>query len=281
MARRRALGKGLEALISTTMEAGPSLREISVESIAPNPHQPRQTLDPMALQELADSIREHGLIQPLIVTQQGQVYQLIAGERRWEAAKIAGLDRVPALIKDATPQQMLELALVENIQRADLNPLEEAGAYQQLIDDFGLTQLQVAERVGKSRAAVANSVRLLRLPVEVKESLAVGKIREGHARALLGLPNEETQRLALQQVIERGLNVRQTEELVRRKTTPPAEPRGERSRSPETDFLERAFCEALSTKVRLIRSRRGGRLIIHFYSEEELEALHELIVNQP
>lgn len=281
MARRRALGKGLEALISTTVEPGPSLSEISVESIVPNPHQPRQTLDPTALQELADSIREHGLIQPLIVTQQGQEYQLIAGERRWEAAKIAGLERVPAMIKDATPQQMLELALVENIQRADLNPLEEAGAYQQLIDDFGLTQAQVAERVGKSRAAVANSVRLLRLPGEVKESLALGQIREGHARALLGLPDEDAQRLALKQVIQRGFNVRQTESLVRGKITPPSEPRVERSRSPETSSLEKAFSEALSTKVRLIRSRRGGRLIIHFYSEEELEALHELIVNQP
>jgi ParB family chromosome partitioning protein len=281
VARRRALGKGLEALISTTVEPGPSLSEISVESIVPNPHQPRQTLDPTALQELADSIREHGLIQPLIVTQQGQEYQLIAGERRWEAAKIAGLERVPAMIKDATPQQMLELALVENIQRADLNPLEEAGAYQQLIDDFGLTQAQVAERVGKSRAAVANSVRLLRLPGEVKESLALGQIREGHARALLGLPDEDAQRLALKQVIQRGFNVRQTESLVRGRITPPSEPRVERSRSPETNYLERAFSEALSTKVRLIRSRRGGRLIIHFYSEEELEALHELIVNQP
>jgi ParB family chromosome partitioning protein len=281
VARRRALGKGLEALISTTVEPGPSLSEISVESIVPNPHQPRQTLDPTALQELADSIREHGLIQPLIVTQQGQEYQLIAGERRWEAAKIAGLERVPAMIKDATPQQMLELALVENIQRADLNPLEEAGAYQQLIDDFGLTQAQVAERVGKSRAAVANSVRLLRLPGEVKESLALGQIREGHARALLGLPDEDAQRLALKQVIQRGFNVRQTESLVRGRITPPSEPRVERSRSPETNYLERAFSEALSTKVRLIRSRRGGRLIIHFYSEEELEVLHELIVNQP
>jgi ParB family chromosome partitioning protein len=280
VARRRALGRGLEALISATAEVGPGLREISVESISPNPHQPRQALDPVALQELADSIREHGLIQPLIVTQQGQQYQLIAGERRWEAAKMAGLSRVPALVKDATPQQMLELALVENIQRSDLNPLEEASAYQQLIEDFSLTQAQVAQRVGKSRAAVANSVRLLRLPQEAKESLAAAQISEGHARALLGLPEAETQCRALYRVIQRGLNVRQTEDLVRRWTAPPAEPRPEPARSPETEALERAFCEALSTKVRLVRSREGGRLIIHFYSEEELGALHELIVNR-
>ena len=280
MARRRVLGKGLEALIPTPVEAGPGLREIPVESIVPNPHQPRQALDPIALQELADSIREHGLIQPLIVTQQGQRYQLIAGERRWQAAKLVGLSRVPALVKDATPQQMLELALVENIQRADLNPLEEASAYQQLIEDFGLTQAQVAGRVGKSRATVANSVRLLRLPQEVKESLAAGRISEGHARALLGLPEAETQSRALRRVIQRGLNVRQVEELVRRWTAPPPEPKPEPDRSPETEALERAFCEALGTKVRLVRSKEGGRLIIHFYSEEELDALYELVVNR-
>jgi ParB family chromosome partitioning protein len=280
VARRRALGKGLEALIPTAVVIGPGLREISVESIVPNPLQPRQALDPNALQELADSVREHGLIQPLIVTQQDQTYQLIAGERRWQAAKMAGLSRVPALVKDATPQQMLELALVENIQRADLNPLEEASAYQQLIEDFGLTQAQVAGRVGKSRAAVANSVRLLRLPPEVKESLVAGQISEGHARALLGLPEAETQRRALHRLIQRELNVRQTEELVRRWIAPPAEPKPESDRSPETEALERAFGEALSTKVRLVRSKEGGRLIIHFYSEEELEALYELMVNR-
>jgi len=259
---------------------GPGLREIPVESIVPNPLQPRQGLDPNALQELADSVREHGLIQPLIVTQQDQTYQLIAGERRWQAAKMAGLSRVPALVKDATPQQMLELALVENIQRADLNPLEEASAYQQLIEDFGLTQAQVAGRVGKSRAAVANSVRLLRLPPEVKESLAAGQISEGHARALLGLPEADTQRRALHRLMQRELNVRQTEELVRRWIAPPAEPKPESDRSPETEALERAFGEALSTKVRLVRSKEGGRLIIHFYSEEELETLYELMVNR-
>lgn len=280
MATRRALGKGLEALIPRAVAIGPGLREIPVESILPNPHQPRQALDPVALQELADSIREHGLIQPLIVTQQEERYQLIAGERRWQAAKMAGLSRVPALVKHATPQQMLEMALVENIQRADLNPLEEASAYQQLIDDFGLTQAQVAGRVGKSRVAVANSVRLLRLPQEVKESLAAGGISEGHARALLALPEAETQCRALHRVIGRGLNVRQTEELVRRWSTPPQASKPEPNRSPETEALERAFREALSTKVRLVRRKEGGRLIIHFFSEEELEALYELIVNR-
>ena len=281
MARRRVLGKGLEALIPTAMDAGSGLREIPVESIGPNPHQPRQALDPVALQELANSIQEHGLIQPLVVVQQGQGYQLIAGERRLQAAKLVGLSQVPALVKDATPQQMLELALVENIQRADLNPLEEAAAYQQLIEDFGLTQAQVARRVGKSRTAVANSVRLLRLPLEVKESLVTGQLSEGHARALLGLPEAKVQHRALRRVIKRGLNVRQTEELVRRWAAPLPEPKDEPRDDPETSALERAFCEALGTRVRLVRNREGGRLVVYFYSEEELDALYGLVVNQP
>jgi len=280
VARRKALGKGLEALIPTQLQAEPGLRQISVDAIVANPHQPRQALDPIALQELSDSIREHGLIQPLIVTEQGQRYQLIAGERRWRAARLAGLTRVPALVKDATSQQMLELALVENIQRADLTPLEKASAYRQLMEDFGLTQAQVAQRVGKSRAAVANCVRLLHLPQQVKEGLAAGQISEGHARALLGLPDAETQRRALRRVIQRGLNVRQAEELVRRWTAPAPERKLEPERSPETEALERAFSEALGTRVRLVRRKEGGRLIIHFYSEEELTGLYELIVNR-
>jgi len=281
VSRRRALGKGLEALIPTTAEEVPGLREIPVESIVPNPHQPRQALDPVALQELADSIREHGLIQPLIVTRRERDYQLIAGERRWRAAKLAGLSQVPALVKEVTSQQMIELALVENIQRADLNSLEEASAYQQLIEEFGLTQAQVAQRVGKSRAAIANSVRLLRLPREIKESLAAGQISEGHARALLGLPGAEAQVRAWRQVIQRGLNVRQTEELVRRWTAPPSEAPTDAKPSPEVDALERAFSEALGTRVRLVRGKGSGRLVIYFYSEEELEALYELMVARP
>jgi len=180
MSRRRGLGKGLEALIPVIEETADGLLQVPVSAISPNPMQPRTTMEPQALAELAASIKEHGLIQPLVVTQQGpEHYQLIAGERRWEAARLAGLATIPVVVKDATPQQVLELALVENIQRADLNPLEEATAFQQLVDEFGLTQEQVAERVGKSRVAVTNTLRLLRLPPEVKQALAKGAIREG------------------------------------------------------------------------------------------------------
>lgn len=282
MTKKRGLGKGLEALIPvTTGERPGGMVEVPVDDIAPNPMQPRQKLDSESLEELAASIREHGLIQPLIVS--GTVpgvgsapYQLIAGERRLEAARLAGLSKVPVIVKEATPQEMLALALVENIQRADLNPLEEASAYRQLMDEFGMTQEQVAEQVGKSRVAVANTVRLLRLPAAVKSALAGGQISEGHARALLGL-EEEAQLRALKAVIKQRLNVRQTEELVRRMLAGP-QPRREQATSPETEALERKFRERLGTKVRLFRSKRGGKLVIHFYSEEELQAIYDVIL---
>ena len=279
MAKKRGLGKGLGALIPVS-ETGPT--EVPVDAIAPNPMQPRQDLDLEALEELAASIREHGLIQPLIVSQvsdvEAQPYQLIAGERRLEAAKLADLTKVPVIIREASPQEMLELALVENIQRADLNPLEQATAYRHLMDDFGLTQEQVAERVGKSRVAVANSVRLLRLPDEIKGSLAQGQITEGHARAMLALDGPDGQRNVWKAIIGRGLNVRQTEELVRRLTAEPRPKRLGQPPSPETKALEDRFREALGTKVQLFRSKRGGRLVIHFYSEEDLQALCDLVV---
>ena len=291
MSKKRGLGRGLGALIPVD-ERPSGLREVPVSAIVPNPHQPRQALDEESLQELAASIREHGLIQPLIVSEippeesedplsRTPRYQLIAGERRWEAAKRAGLEMVPVLVREATPQQMLELALVENIQRADLNPLEEALAYRSLMDDFGLTQAEVAERVGKSRVTVANIVRLLNLPDFVKEALAAGQISEGHARALLALEDEAMQQRALTAIIKRHLSVRQTEELVRRLLWEVStQEKKARTRSPETEALEAAFREALGTKVQLFRSKKGGKLVIHFYSEEELQAIYDVIVGR-
>jgi ParB family chromosome partitioning protein len=279
MSARRGLGKGLEALIPLAEEPAGGLAQVPVGTITANPMQPRTTLDPDALAELADSVGEHGLIQPLIVTQQGpERYQLIAGERRWQAARMAGLATVPVIIKEATPQQALELALVENIQRADLNPLEEATAYRQLVDEFGLTQEQVAGRVGKSRVAVTNTMRLLRLPSEVRQALADGAIREGHARALLALQSEEEQVLALKAVVKRAMSVRQTEELVRRLLAEP-QPKEKEPVSPETQALEEDFRGTLGTKVNLYRNRKGkGRLVVHFYSEEELQTIYDVIV---
>ncbi len=240
----RGLGRGLGALIPPSSAAQPEgtsegvaavagVLEVPVTDILPNPHQPRTTMEPASLAELTASIREHGVIQPLIVTRSRPTdrapYQLIAGERRWRAAQMAGLSVVPVLLKEATPQQSLELALVENIQRADLNPLEEAEAFQALMADFGLSQQEVANQVGKSRVAVANTVRLLRLPDRVKALLAQGTLSEGHARALLSLEDDEQIVRAAEQVVARELTVRQTEELARRlngaaETTSAAEP---------------------------------------------------------
>ncbi len=287
---KRGLGRGLSALIPSggpaAEETAGAVMQLSIDDIAPNPRQPRQSMDSRALEELAASIQEHGIIQPLIVTRSdpadgGPPYRIVAGERRWRAARLAGLSTVPVIVKDATPQAMLEWALVENLQRADLNPLEMATAYRALMDEFGLTQEDVAARVGKSRVAVANTVRLLRLPDEIKDALTAGQISEGHARALLGLDEEDAQLRALDLVIRRGLSVRQTEELVRRiNAAAEVARRAAAARSPETRALEDRFRAALGTKVDLLRSRRGGRLVIHFYSEEELQNIYDLIVGR-
>lgn len=271
---RRGLGKGLEALIPST----PGVTQVGVDSIVPNPRQPRQALDPQALEELASSIREQGLVQPLVVTETEDGYQLLVGERRWRAAQLAGLDAVPVVVRDVTPQQMLELALVENLQREDLNPLEAAAAYQQLVEQFGMTQQQVADKVGKNRVTVTNTVRLLKLPVAVKETLLQGEITEGHARAILRLDSEKQQLEVLRATLKGGLSVRQTEEKVRR-LTQEAKPRLARvERPPELTALEDKFRQALGTKVSLSRGRKGGRLVVYFYSEEELQAIYDLIV---
>ena len=279
---RRALGRGLEALIPTGPAESSSVRQVPVDALSPNPHQPRQHVDSEALAELAASIKEHGLIQPLIVSEleEGR-YTLIAGERRLQAARLAGLDMVPVIVREATSEQMLELALVENIQRADLNPLEEAAAYQQLAEAFGLTQQAIADKVGKNRVSVANALRLLRLPDFCRALLAGGQISEGHARALLGLEeDEEMMRRALKVVLKQRLSVRQTEELVRRLRTGPHSPKATRTRTPEALALEQEFAQALGTKVSLSQSKRGGRLVIHYYSEEELQGLYELLVQR-
>lgn len=258
--------------------------EVPVAAISPNPRQPRQRQDPESLRELADSIGEHGLLQPLVVTQAADSlpgaprYQLIAGERRWMAAKMAGLNRVPVVIKEASPQGTLEMALVENIQRADLNPLEEAQAYQQLADEFGLTQEQIAARVGKSRVSVTNTLRLLRLSDSLKQALLSGDISEGHARALLALESDDLQEQALRMVVRHGLNVRQTEELARRLQSPPKKQEPAPPLSPEAKALQAQLEGVLGTRVQLTRGKKGGKLVIHFYSEEELEAICSVLL---
>jgi ParB family chromosome partitioning protein len=271
------LGRGLEALIPAASASVAS--EVEIDEIVPNPWQPRRGADAEALEELAASIRQYGVLQPLVVTRlEDGRYQLIAGERRWLASKIAGLKKVPAIVREATPQEALELALVENIQRADLNPLEEAAAYRRLADEFGLTQEQIAQRVGRGRVSVANSLRLLGLPAEAKEALAAGKITEGHARAILRVPDVPGQLVVLNTILERDLSVRQAEELARRLVEDGGRRRAPRSKSPETVALERNLMASLGTKVDLYHSRKGGKVVIYFYSDEELQALYERLV---
>jgi len=288
MAHKPGLGRGLGALIPSVNDAEgtPSgVIEIAVTDIRANPRQPRLVRGQEALQleELAASIKEHGVIQPLIVTRTqgpGAPYTLVAGERRWRAAQLAGLSRVPAIVKEVSSQEMLEIALVENIQRNDLSPLEEAAAFQQLINEFGLTPDAVAERVGKSRVAIYNTLRLLKLPGQAQAALMQGEISEGHARTLLSLSSAVDQLAVLDEIKKHDLNVRQTEELIRRlnspKTTEKKAQRDQRWQGAKE--YEARLREALGTKVALMRSRKGGRIVIEFYSEEEFEAIYEKLI---
>lgn len=288
---RRGLGRGLDVLIpadgGAPDDAAPQgLLQVPVDDLEPNPHQPRTLLAESGLADLADSIREHGVIQPLVVTQMPDGhYQLIAGERRWRAAQRAGLDTVPVIVKEAVPQEMLELALVENVQRADLNPLEEALAYQHLVEDFGLSQSEVARRVGKSRPAVNNVMRLLNGSPAMQQALMDGEITEGHGRALLGLEEHEAQDLALAMVLEHELTVRETEALVRRLRVPPEDAEKEQPpekapEDPHIHAMEDRFCEALNTRVRLKHSAKGGQVIIYYYSDEEFQALYHRLTGE-
>ena len=281
-AGRSGLGRGLGSLIPAG-DGGESrvtgIAELPVGEIRPNPRQPRHQMNPDELNELVASIREHGVIQPIVVTRDGAGYVLIAGERRWTAAGLAGLERIPAVIKDVTPQEMLELALVENVQRSDLNPLEEAAAYQQLVNEFGFTQEQVAQRVGKNRSTVANSIRLLGLPERVLDALAKSEISEGHARALLGARDPAELLGLFLHVANRQLSVRQTEDLVRRQRQAAVTGRqGDPPLAdPEARQVEAMFREALGTRVEVVRSGSGGRLVIHYYNDEQLQSIYETL----
>lgn len=293
--KRTGLGRGLDALIPPTPEmseggkpsVAPSeispnaVMQVPVEWIHPNPRQPRTRFDEVEMQELAVSIREHGVIQPLIVRQgtSRDAYLLIAGERRLQAARLAGLERVPVILREANDQELIELALIENVQRADLSPLETAEAYRQLTEEFLLSHEDVAARVGKSRVSVTNTLRLLNLPPSVKQAIAEDKISEGHARALLALPTPQAQAAALQTVLAKELNVRQTEELARKftgkKESPP--PR-EAPVPPELIDLEERLRSRLGTKVDISSGKKGGTITIFYYSQEELNALMDRIL---
>jgi ParB family chromosome partitioning protein len=283
--RRPALGKGLSALIPDVPEparTGPT--EVDIDLLAPNQQQPRLNMDDAKLEELAASIRSNGIIQPILVRRTGNTYRIIAGERRWRAAQRAGLQRVPVVVRDIADgdKQLLELALIENLQREGLNPIDEALAYQRLAEDFALTQEQIAAAVGKDRSSVANFLRLLKLPDEVRAELAAGALSTGHARALLALPDAAAQRHGAREVVARHLSVRETEALVKKLAASKSpETKGLRTAEPSADVHTRAAEDrmrfALGTKVRIIRRGAAGRIEIDFGSENELNRIYELL----
>jgi len=274
--RTQGLGRGLAALIPQRAPAVPVTVDVPIARVRPNPLQPRKRFDPDGLASLTASISEHGVIQPIVVTETIDGYQLVAGERRLRAAQAAGLDRIPAVIRQLADREQLEVALVENLQREDLDPLETADAYRQLIDEFGFSQDDLAARVGRARSTVANTLRLLDLAPGVQAAVADGRLSEGHGRALGGLPQELQDRV-LDSVIGQELSVRQTEELVRRLREPKPEASGQPGHrsDPDLERVEEELRRSLGTKVSLARSRRGGRIVIEYYSEEELGRLYE------
>ena len=274
---KRGLGRGLGALLSASPAEGETLREIPIEEIGPNPNQPRKSFNINGLQDLSASMRQSGVLQPVVVRRVGSGYQLIVGERRLRAAKLAGLERVPAVIREATDAESLELALVENLLREDLNPMEEAEAYQRLLAEFGWTQEELAGRVGKDRSSIANCLRLLKLPAVIQDDLRAGRLTMGHARALLSLTSAADQLKLREKILAHSWSVRTTEEGVQRSHIP----RRAARRSAELTALEDQLRERLATRVRLVGSERRGRIEIVYASREELERLVEQILGSP
>jgi ParB family chromosome partitioning protein len=282
---RNALGKGLSALIPGRPPgegpATPAVSLIPIDRISPNPHQPRKQFEPQALDELVESIRTRGVLQPVLVRKSAAGYELIAGERRWRAATQAGLKEIPALVKEAGKEESLVLALVENLQRENLNPIESARAYQDLADEFHLSQEDIARLMSKDRASIANYLRLLKLPLAIQEDVATGRLSMGHARALLALPDHARQQAARDQVIARGLSVRETEELARKVARPGRRLKPRKGATdPHLFAAEEELKRTLGTKVHIKRQGTRGMIQIHFHSDDELNRLvdHLMIV---
>ena len=284
-AKPRGLGKGLNAIIGADIVSEvidrPRAIEISVDRLSPNPFQPRRSFTEEGLEQLAESIRHHGILQPIVVRPSGDGYQLIAGERRWRAAQIVGLQRIPAVVRELDDPSMVQVALIENLQREDLNPIEEASAYRRLMDEFNMTQEQLSSTIGRSRPAIANAVRLLNLPTEIQRAVEERKLSEGHARCLLAISDQEDQLKVAAQIIANGLNVRQAEELVRG-TTRDVSRETIRKRTSEDDpdavRLTQRLGERLGTRVKLSGSVRKGKLEIEYYSTEDLDRILEIIL---
>ena len=280
---RKALGRGLGALLSSdrTIDLGAEPSEVDLNSIVPGPMQPRVNFDEAALASLAESIKTHGVVQPILVRRRGEEFELIAGERRWRAAKMAGLTHVPVLVKDVADEDLLEIALIENIQREDLNPIEEAQAYKRLIENVGLTQEALATRVGRDRSYITNYLRLLRLPDDLQQLVKEGRLSTGHARTILGLSHEDLQRRLARQVIEGGLSVRATEVLVQKATADrPARTVRPQTVDPNIRAAESKLRRALGTQVRILQVGNDGRgkVEISFFNNQDRDRIYDLLV---
>src|SRR5687768_12369757 len=279
---RKALGRGLGALLSSdrTVDLGADPTEVEVDAIVPGPMQPRTHFDEGSLEGLADSIRSHGIVQPLLVRRQGERYELIAGERRWRAAQIAGLTKVPVLVRDVPDRDLLEIALIENIQRENLNAIEEAQAYKRLIETVGLTQEELAARVGRDRSYITNYLRLLKLPDDLQKLVVEGRLSTGHARTILGLSHVDLQRKVARQVIDGGLSVRATEHLVR-KAVDGAPAKTASTVDPNVRAAESKLRRALGTQVRIVqlRGEGQGKVEISFFSNQDLDRIYNLLLS--
>jgi ParB family transcriptional regulator, chromosome partitioning protein len=277
--KRPALGRGLSALIPDAPAAPERTFDVDIDLIRPNRFQPRTSMDDERLEDLARSIRANGVIQPIVVRRVGDGFDLVAGERRWRASQRAGLLKIPVVVREIPEDKLLAVALIENIQREDLNPIEEAHAYRRLADEFSLTQEQIAESVGKDRSSIANYVRLLKLPNEVRECVASGGLSMGHARALAGISDEAALLRVARDVIGRQLSVRETEALVRKDSAPPAE-KEEPAKDVHTRAAEEQLRFAMGTRVRIVRKGKRGRIEIDFTSEDELQRIYELLTER-
>jgi ParB family chromosome partitioning protein len=277
--KRPALGRGLSALIPDAPVAPGRTFDVDIDLIRPNRFQPRTTMDDDRLEDLARSIRANGVIQPIVVRRADDGYEIIAGERRWRASQRAGLLKIPVVVREIPEDRLLAVALIENVQREDLNPIEEAHAYHQLAEEFHLTQEQIAESVGKDRSSIANYVRLLKLPHEVRESVASGGLSMGHARALAGIADEASLLRLARDVIAKQLSVRETEALIRKTTAPPAE-KTESPKDVHTRAAEEQLRFALGTRVRIVRKGKAGRIEVDFTSEDELQRIYELLTER-
>lgn len=279
---RKALGRGLGALLSsdTTVDLGPEQTEVDLDSIIPGPMQPRTHFDEGSLEGLADSIRAHGIVQPLLVRRQGDRYELIAGERRWRAARLAGLAKVPIVVKEVPDQDLLEIALIENIQRENLNPIEEAQAYKRLIENVGLTQEALAARVGRDRSYITNYLRLLKLPDDLQQLVVEGRLSTGHARTILGLAHVDLQRKIARQVIDGALSVRATEHLVR-KAVEGSPAKTASAVDPNIRAAETKLRRALGTQVRIVqlRGEGPGKIEVSFFSNQDLDRIYNLLLS--